>query len=158
MQGKTVELAVGLFLILGLGALFILTFRIASPDGAPLGAVYSVTASFDNIGGLKPGAAVTLSGIRIGRVREIKVRRETYEAQTRIDIESAYDNIPSDSSARILTAGLLGEQYLSLEPGGAETWLRDGDQISWTQSALVLENLVGQLVMSTASATPDADR
>lgn len=154
MKTKSLEFVVGLFFILGLGAIFILTFRVASLSGAPPGQAYAVTAVFDNIGGLKAGSAVTLAGMRIGRVRAIEMERETFQAQVRLEIDSRYDNIPQDSSAMILTAGLLGEQYVGLDPGGAPETLREGDVIRLTQSALILERLVGQFVTAqTQGAT-----
>jgi phospholipid/cholesterol/gamma-HCH transport system substrate-binding protein len=159
MKSKSIELVVGLFFILGLGAIFILTFRVASLSGAAPGTAYSVNATFANVGGLKPGAAVTMAGMRIGRVREISMERDTYEARVRLEIDNTVDNIPRDSSARILTAGLLGEQYVGLEPGGDDQWLRDNDVIHITQSALVLENIVGQFVTSAvSSAAKDASK
>lgn len=153
MQAKTLELVVGLFFILGIGAIFLLTFRVASLDSATPGQSYAVQATFENIGGLKRGAAVTMAGVRIGRVRSIAIDRQTYEARVALDIDRAYDNIPRDSSAAILTAGLLGEQYVGIDPGGDESWLRDGDSVRLTQSALVLEKLVGQFVTSAGVAS-----
>ena len=151
MQSKALELLVGLFFSLGVAAVFILTFRVASVSGVGDGAGYEITADFDNIGGLRPGAAVTLAGVRIGRVRDIVIDKTTFEARVRMRIGSSYDNIPKDSSASILTAGLLGEQYVGLVPGGEDASLADGDALKFTQSALVLENLIGQFVAGMAS-------
>ena len=100
---------------------------------------------------LKPGAAVTLAGVRIGRVSNIVIDRTTYEAHVTMRIASNYDNIPKDSSAAILTAGLLGEQYIGVTPGGDDKSLVEGDELKHNQSALVLENLIGQFVSSMAS-------
>jgi phospholipid/cholesterol/gamma-HCH transport system substrate-binding protein len=144
------ELMVGLFFSLGVAAVFILTFKVASLDSVGGGPSYRVHAMFENIGGLRPGAAVTLAGVRIGRVREIVIDPHTYEARVTLEISSHYDNIPRDSGAKILTAGLLGEQYIGLEPGGDDRSLGEGDRIVLTQSALVLENLIGQF-LSTMS-------
>lgn len=152
MQSKALELLVGLFFTLGVGAVFILTFRVASLTGAGEGESYEVTADFENIGGLKHGAAVTLAGVRVGRVRDIVIDHETFEAHVTMRINKKYDNIPKDSSASILTAGLLGEQYLGLSPGGDEKALVAGDKIKFTQSALVLENLIGQFVANMAQS------
>lgn len=157
MQSKALELLVGLFFTLGVAAVFILTFRVASLSGAGEGDTYEVAAEFENIGGLKPGAAVTLAGVRIGRVREIVIDRDTFEARVTMRIARSYDNIPKDSSASILTAGLLGEQYVGLSPGGAEQNLAQGDVISFTQSALVLENLIGQFVANMGSGGASKD-
>ena len=153
MQSKALELLVGLFFALGVAAVFILTFRVASLNGAGDGDSYVVTAEFDNIGGLKPGSAVTMAGVRIGRVRDISIDRDTFEARVTMRIGKAWDNIPEDSGASILTAGLLGEQYIGLTPGGAEETLADGGSIKFTQSALVLENLIGQFVANMASGS-----
>lgn len=103
---------------------------------------------FENIGGLKPGASVTMAGVKIGRVRNIAIDRTTFEARVKMDLAADYDNIPKDSNAKILTAGLLGEQYIGFEPGGALESLEQGDTVTFTQSALVLENLIGQFLTS----------
>jgi phospholipid/cholesterol/gamma-HCH transport system substrate-binding protein len=151
MQSKALELLVGLFFTLGVAAVFILTFRVASLGGAGEGESFEVVADFENIGGLKTGAAVTLAGVRIGRVRQIVIDRNTFEAQVTMRINESYDNIPKDSAASILTAGLLGEQYIGLSPGGEDASLVAGDKIQFTQSALVLENLIGQFVANMGS-------
>jgi phospholipid/cholesterol/gamma-HCH transport system substrate-binding protein len=156
MQSKALELLVGLFFTLGVAAVFILTFRVASLGGAGEGASFEVTAEFDNIGGLKPGAAVTMAGVRIGRVRSIVIEPSTYEARVTMRIENEFTNLPKDSSASIFTAGLLGEQYIGLSPGGEEASLQDGDTIKFTQSALVLENLIGQFVAGMASGDKES--
>lgn len=158
MQSKALELLVGFFFILGVAAIFILTFRVASLSGGGAGESYRVTASFENIGGLKSGAAVTLAGVRIGRVQEIVIDPTTFEARATLAIGNQYNNIPKDTAASILTAGLLGEQYVGLNPGGDEAALAEGDEITFTQSALVLENLIGQFLVSKAgdSAAPPA--
>ena len=157
MQSKALEILVGLFFSLGVGAIFIMTFRVASVSGAGKGASYEVSADFENIGGLKPGAAVTMAGVRIGRVRKIVIDRDTFEAHVTLGIENQYDNIPKDSSASIMTAGLLGEQYLGLSPGGDDKSLVSGDKIKFTQSALVLENLIGQF-MANMATSKDKDK
>lgn len=157
MQTKALELLVGLFFTLGVAAVFIMTFRVASLDAGSANDSFAVTADFENIGGLKPGAAVTLAGVRIGRVRSIVIDPTTFEARVTMRIEKAYDNIPKDSSASIFTAGLLGEQYIGLSPGGEDDTLREGDAIKFTQSALVLENLIGQFVAGMASGDKDSN-
>lgn len=151
MQSKALEILVGFFFALGVGAIFILTFRVASLNSVGAGESYRVTAAFENIGGLKYGAAVTLAGVRIGRVREIVIDPATFEAKVTLEISNEYSNIPKDTGANIFTAGLLGEQYIGLAPGGDEETLADGDEIMFTQSALVLENLIGQFLVSKAS-------
>jgi phospholipid/cholesterol/gamma-HCH transport system substrate-binding protein len=157
MQTKALELLVGLFFTLGVAAVFILTFRVASLDAGSSGDSFAVTADFENIGGLKPGAAVTMAGVRIGRVRSIEIDPTTFEAKVRMRIENSYNNLPKDSSASIFTAGLLGEQYIGLVPGGDDAALAEGDHIKFTQSALVLENLIGQFVAGMASGDKDSN-
>lgn len=152
MQSRLLELLFGLFFCLGVAAVFLMTFKVASVEGVT-GPAYDVTATFENIGGLKPGAAVTLAGVKIGRVQSIVIDRQSFNAVVHIQISSSYDNIPSDSAAKILTAGLLGEQYIGLDPGGADSSLKQGDKIAMTQSALVLENLIGQFVAGKAQSS-----
>ena len=154
MQTKAVEMLVGLFFTLGVAAVFILTFRVASLDAGSSSDSFAVTADFENIGGLKRGAAVTLAGVRIGRVRTIEIDPTTFEAVVSMRIEDSFNNIPKDSSASIYTAGLLGEQYVGLTPGGEDAVLAEGDKLKFTQSALVLENLIGQFVAGMASEKP----
>jgi len=156
MHSKALELLVGLFFTLGVAAVFILTFRVASLNGAGEGDSFAITADFENIGGLRPGAAVTLAGVRIGRVRSIVIEPTTFEARVTMRINEAYTNIPKDSSASIFTAGLLGEQYIGLVPGGEDAVLAEGDEIKFTQSALVLENLIGQFVAGMASGSKES--
>lgn len=151
MQTRAIEVLVGFFVCLGVAAVFVLTFRVASLDTVgPSGSSYRVIASFDNIGGLRPGSAVTLSGVKVGRVREIMINRDSFEADVTLELSGNYDNIPEDSIAKILTSGLLGEQYVGLEPGGSDQNLTDGSHLMLTQSALVLENLIGQFVSNQA--------
>lgn len=149
MQSRALEMLVGLFVCLGVAAVFVLTFRVASLDtvGGP-GSTYRVMASFENIGGLKPGSAVTMAGVKIGRVREISIDPNTFEANVMLELSDSYNAIPEDSNAKILTAGLLGEQYVGIEAGGADESLREGSRLKLTQSALVLENLIGQFLSS----------
>ena len=156
MQSRALEIVVGFFVCLGVAAVFVMTFRVASLDSVGNGdSVYRVTATFDNIGGLKPGAAATMAGVKIGRVREIKINPQTFQADVAIDISQTYNNIPEDSNVKILTAGLLGEQYLGFEPGGSEDVLKQGSKVELTQSALVLENLIGQFLANQAGPKDD---
>lgn len=148
MQSRALEILVGFFFALGVAAIFVLTFRVAGLQGGGQGPTYEVQAFFDNIGGLKPGAKVSMAGVSIGRVRNIAIDRDTFEARVTLDLSQKYDNIPDDSNAKILTAGLLGEQYIGIEPGGSLDSLQEGSQITFTQSALVLENLIGQFLTS----------
>lgn len=157
MQSRALEILVGFFVCLGVAAVFILTFRVASLTSVEGGKGYTVTATFQNIGGLKAGGAVKLSGVKIGRVKGIAIDPTTFEAVATLEISDRYNNIPSDSGGKILTAGLLGEQYISIDVGGAEDSLKDGSKLKFTQSALVLENLIGQFLANTASKSPEKD-
>ncbi len=150
MNRSTLELTVGLFVLAGIGALAILAFKVGNLGTANSGDSYKINARFENIGGLTVKAPVTLAGVRIGRVSQISIDRDRYSAVVQLSIEPEYDNLPKDTSASILTAGLLGAQYVGLEPGGDEAFLVDGDQIEITQSAVVLEHLIGQLLFNRA--------
>jgi len=147
---KTLELTVGLFAVLGLAAFFMLAMQVSNIRDLGDNQGYEINAHFDNIGGLKVRAPVTLAGVRIGRVAGIAIDKQTYEAVVRLSVDPSYQ-LPTDSSASILTSGLLGEQYIGLEPGGMDDYLQEGDRIKLTQSALVLEKLVGRLFTSMAS-------
>lgn len=148
---KTVEITVGVFIALGLAAFFMLAMQVSGISR--LGGVdgYKVIAHFENIGGLKVRAPVTMAGVRIGRVTVIGFDDQTYEAVVEMSINPQYDKLPVDTSASILTSGLLGEQYIGMEPGGAETYLKPGDRIKLTQSALVLERVISQFLFSQAA-------
>ncbi|MEE8263032.1 MAG: outer membrane lipid asymmetry maintenance protein MlaD [Gammaproteobacteria bacterium] len=151
LESKTVETIVGVFVALGLGALFILAMKVS--DLSSLGGEdgYEITARFLNIGGLKVRSPVKMAGVVVGRVKDIRLDEQTYEAVATLSVASEFDNIPSDTSASIYTAGLLGEQYVYLEPGGEDTFLMDGDRITLTQSAVVLEQLIGQFLYQKAA-------
>jgi phospholipid/cholesterol/gamma-HCH transport system substrate-binding protein len=151
MQSRALEILVGFFVCLGVAAVFVLTFRVASLDTIGKGKSFAVSANFENIGGLKPGAAVTMAGVKVGRVRDIVIDPDTFEARVGIDIAADYNTIPEDSDAKILTAGLLGEQYIGLSPGGSDESLKDGSKIRFTQSAFVLENIIGQFLTNMAT-------
>lgn len=156
-QSKTVEIGVGLFVALGLAALFMLAMKVSNLAAFSGGGGYDVVARFQNVGGLKVRAPVTMGGVRVGRVRAIDYDDRSYQAVVTLDVESRWGRIPADSTASIFTAGLLGEQYVSLDPGGDEEYLAQGSEIKLTQSALVLEQIVGQFLFSKASegAKPD---
>ena len=156
MRQKNLELMVGLFMALGLAAFLLLALKVSDLTSIGNDQGYRITARFENIGGLKVRAPVTLGGVRIGRVIGIDLDRQSYEAVVTLSIDSRYDRLPTDSGASILTSGLLGEQYVGLEPGGMESYLKDGSVIKLTQSALVLEKLIGRVLTSTASG--DAPR
>jgi len=150
MQRTAVEFVVGLFVIAGLAALSMLAFQVGNLSGTNLKDAYRVVAYFDNIGGLTVKAPVTMAGVRIGRVSDIRIDRENYRAKVEMSIEKQFDNIPKDTSAAVMTQGLLGAQYVGLEPGGDSTFLKNGDRILITQSAVVLEQMLGQLLFSKA--------
>jgi phospholipid/cholesterol/gamma-HCH transport system substrate-binding protein len=137
-------------MLVGLSALFFIAMRVSNLSVSSAGEGYRLTARFDNIGSLKERAPVSMAGVRIGRVETIRFDRETYQAVVTLHIERQFDTIPIDSFANIFTVGLLGEQYVSLDPGGAQEFFRDGDQIGQTQSALVLEQIVAQFLFSKA--------
>lgn len=147
---KTLEFWVGIFVILGFAALLFMALQSANLGSFSFGhKTYTVTAEFDNIGGLKPRAAVKSAGVVVGRVRSVEFDPETFMARVTMDLEQKYA-FPADSSAKILTSGLLGEQYIGLEAGAEEANLDDGSSIRRTQSAVVLENLISQFLYSTA--------
>jgi len=153
---KSLELWVGMFMAAGILALAMLAFKVGNLTTADVVDGYQVKANFDNVGGLKVKAAVTVAGVRIGRVTGIAFDSNRYQAIVTMDIDGQYKNIPVDSTANILTSGLLGDQYIGVEPGGEETYLKDGDTILRTQSALVLEKLVGQVIFNKASESEPA--
>ena len=153
---KSLELWVGLFVAAGILALAMLAFKVGNLTTVDVMDGYRVKANFDNVGGLKVKSAVTMAGVRVGRVTGIAFDSNKYQATVTMDLEGKYKNIPVDSSATILTSGLLGDQYIGLEPGGAEEYLKDGDVIRTTQSALVLEKLVGQVIFSKTNESGPA--
>ena len=149
MTRKAVETTVGLFLLIGVAAIIWLALKVGNWSPATTHN-YEVTAHFDNIGGLTMKAPVTLAGVTIGRVASIGIDADDYSARITLQIDQAHDNLPTDTSAAILTSGLLGAQYVGLDPGAEETYLKDGDRIEITQSAVVLEHLIGQILIRTA--------
>jgi phospholipid/cholesterol/gamma-HCH transport system substrate-binding protein len=148
---RSMEIAVGLFVAGGLVALFMLAMQVSNLSANISSKSYEVTAAFQNIGGLKVRSPVTVSGVRVGRVEAIDYDTKGYEAVVTLRIDDKYNTFPEDTSASIFTAGLLGEQYISLQPGGSETDLKAGDRIHLTQSALVLEQIIGQFLYNVAS-------
>lgn len=152
-QNRLLEIVVGLFFCLGVAAVFILTLRVSSLGGQVSGQTYSVHASFQNIGALKVGAPVSMGGVQVGQVTNIKLNQTTFEAVVTMKINDKYNQIPRDSSASILTQGLLGEQYVGLQPGGSLKSLKNGDKIRFTQSALILEKIIGQVLLNKASGS-----
>ncbi|MBK1672521.1 outer membrane lipid asymmetry maintenance protein MlaD [Ectothiorhodospira shaposhnikovii] len=148
MTTRRIEITVGIFVALGLAALFMLAIQVSNLGEYRGGDGYEVHAYFNNIGGLKVRAPVTMAGVRVGRVSAITYDAERYQARVSFTISARYDQLPTDTQASIYTAGLLGEQYIALEPGGEDEVLRDGDAILFTQSALVLEELIGRVLVN----------
>lgn len=143
-QTRSVELGTGLFVLLGMAALFFLTTQTTGSDNFSGNDAYAVTARFENVGSLKDRAPVAMSGVTIGRVTEVRFDPEALDAEVTFVIDSRYDQIPDDSDASILTAGLLGSQYIGLQAGGSEFYLEEGSEIQFTQSAIVIENLISK--------------
>lgn len=155
---RTLEIGTGLFVLLGFAALFFLTAQLPS-NGLNLSAAkagYVVTAEFDNIGDLKGGAPVTMAGVRIGDVQDVRINPQDYRAVVTMRIDPQYSQIPDDSDASIDTQGLLGGQYIAIGAGGSETFLKNGSRIEFTQSAIVLENLVNKLFASFAGKSSES--
>jgi phospholipid/cholesterol/gamma-HCH transport system substrate-binding protein len=151
VQMRTLEISVGAFMALGFIALFFLALQVSNLNTFSNGEGYQITARFDNIGGLKVKAAVSMAGVRVGRVTAISVDGKNYDAVVTMTIVKDFNTIPDDTFAKIYTAGLLGEQYIGLEAGGSETYLEQGGELSMTQSALVLEEIIGQFLFSKAA-------
>lgn len=157
-KSRTLNLGTGTFVVLGFAALFFLTTQttsrgmsFASPPH------YDLTAKFDNIGDLKVGAPVSMSGVEMGRVTKIAFDTKEYKAIVTMRVDAKYSQIPTDSDAAIYTQGLLGGKFIGLTAGGAETYLKDKDQIDFTQSAFVLENLIGQVLANFAKSGGQSD-
>ena len=150
MAKKGIETLVGLFVLLGMIALVFLAMRAANLGNFDGGDSYTLQARFTNIGGLKARAPVRSAGVLVGRVTSIGLDPVTYEGVVTMSIRSGFA-FPKDTSAKILTAGLLGDQYIGLEPGPDEAMLADGGRIVQTQSAVVLENLIGQFLATSAA-------
>ncbi|MEE9331648.1 MAG: outer membrane lipid asymmetry maintenance protein MlaD [Methylophilaceae bacterium] len=150
MERTTIDLWVGIFVALGVAALLGLAMKVGNLTTSSIGETYRVDAAFENIGGLKPRAPVKSAGVVVGRVGEIKFDSATYEAIVSLSIDKRYD-FPADTFANIYTAGLLGEQYVGLEAGGDEVLLKNGDKISHTQDAVVLEKMISQFLYNKAA-------
>jgi phospholipid/cholesterol/gamma-HCH transport system substrate-binding protein len=150
MNTRRIEIAVGLFVVLSVAAFFMLAMQVSNLITYNSDEGYEVVARFDNIGGLKVRSPVAVGGVRIGKVASIEYDNTSYEAVVTMKLEPKYNRFPTDTSAGILTSGLLGEQYIGLEPGAEEQFLKDGGKITVTQSALVLEEIIGQFLYSKA--------
>lgn len=159
MQRSKNDVWVGLFVLIGAVAILFLALQAANLLSLSFQTTYRVNAKFDNIGGLKPKAAVRSAGVVVGRIEKIVFDDKSFQARVTLALEGRYA-FPEDSSLKVLTSGLLGEQYLGIEPGAADKMLAAGDTISSTQSAVVLENLISQFLYSKAAdgSTAGADK
>ena len=156
MKRRSMDILVGLFVLAGIGALFFLALRAANLGSFVVSNSYELRAYFDNIGGLKERAPVRSAGVVVGRVASIDFDTKSFQADVRLSMDSRYQ-FPKDSSVKILTAGLLGEQYIGIEAGADEKVLSGGDTVMLTQSAVVLENLISQFLYGRAAdGAPDA--
>lgn len=150
MQCKSLEILVGLFVSICIAALFFLALQVSNYSDLQDNGSYTVIAHFENVGGLKSKALVSMAGVPIGRVANISFDTQKYDARVTLHINSDYNKLPSDTSASILTSGLLGDNYIGLTPGGLDEFLQEGDTIELTQSALVLERLISQFLFNSS--------
>ena len=154
MNRATIDLWVGIFVAAGLGAMLYLALKVGNLTSFSASPAYQVQAKFANIGGLKVRAAVKSAGVVVGRVSDVRFDTESYEAIVTLNVDQKF-RFPRDTSAKILTSGLLGEQYVGLEAGGDGVMLKDGDRLRLTQSAVVLENLISQFLFNKAAEGKD---
>jgi phospholipid/cholesterol/gamma-HCH transport system substrate-binding protein len=154
MNRSTIDLWVGIFVVLGLGALLFLALKVGNLGSFSTNEAYLVQARFANIGGLKVRAPIKSAGVVVGRVADIRFDNETYEALVSMNLDAFYQ-FPRDTTAKILTSGILGEQYIGLEAGGDGVMLKNGDRVRLTQSAVVLENLISQFLFNKAAETKE---
>jgi phospholipid/cholesterol/gamma-HCH transport system substrate-binding protein len=150
MQRKSLDVWVGLFVVLGAAAIMFLALKVGNLSSMSFGPGYTLVARFDNIGGLKPRAPVKSAGVVVGRVESIGFDDKTFQATVSMRLQGNI-KFPQDSSAKILTSGLLGEQYIGIEPGGDANNFAEGDRVKSTQSAIVLENLISQFLFNKAA-------
>lgn len=157
MNRTVLDLWVGFFVAIGIAAFLFLAMKVGNLSSSHLSDTYVLRAKFDNIGGLKVRGPVKSAGVVVGRITEIKLDGETYEALVSMSIDGRY-HFPKDTFASVYTAGLLGEQYIGLDAGGDEKLLQAGDTVAKTQSAVVLEKLVSQFLFNKAAETPEATK
>ena len=157
MNRSTIDLWVGVFVVAGFAALIFLALRVGNLTSFSTAQTYQVEARFGNIGGLKVRAPVKSAGVVVGRIVEIRFDNESYEAVVMMDIDQVY-RFPRDTTAKILTSGILGEQYVGLEAGGDAKMLASGERLRLTQSAVVLENLISQFLFNKAAEGKEAKK
>lgn len=155
MLVRKIEITVGAFMLLGVFALVILAFEVSGLTPSEESDEYIITANFENIGGLTVRGKVSIAGVVVGRVTNITLDKNRYEAVVEMAIKGQFNNIPTDSSATILTAGLLGEKYIGFSIGAEEEYLVQGDNVSDTQSAVILEELIGQFLVGNSSSSDE---
>ena len=151
LNKRMIELSVGLFMLAGIIAMFVLAFKVSGLNMYSSHGSFQVSAIFDNIGDLKVRAPVTIAGVRVGEVANINIDSSTFKAKVGLRIDKRQDKLPVDTSAKILTAGIIGANYIELIPGYNDANLKDGDLIADTQPAIILENLIGQLIYKLGS-------
>ncbi|SDH82933.1 outer membrane lipid asymmetry maintenance protein MlaD [Pseudomonas abietaniphila] len=149
MQNRSLETGVGLFLLAGILALLLLALRVSGLSASATNDSYKLYANFDNIAGLTVRAKVTMAGVTIGKVTAIDLDHDTFMGRVTMEVDKRVNNLPSDSTASILTAGLLGEKYVGISVGGDDQLLKDGGTIHDTQSSLVLEDLIGKFLLNS---------
>ena len=150
MRMRYIEISVGAFMVMGMIAIVLMAFRVSGLSVADSGDTYTIKARFENLGGLTEKAKVAMSGVTIGRVTKVYLDPERYSAVVEMTINKSMSTLTTDTSAAILTAGLLGEKYIGLTVGAEEEYLKEGDWIDDTQSALVLEDLIGKFLFNKA--------
>jgi len=155
-SSRAIDVSTGLFVLLGFAAIVFLVTQITNREFSLRSESYRLQAQFENVGGLKAGAPVSMAGVTIGRVESIGYDMDLFKAVATLRIDSRYDQIPNDSDASILTAGLLGGQYVGITPGGSDEPFRDGDQVEFVQDAIVLENLISKYLFSQAGSRDEA--
>jgi phospholipid/cholesterol/gamma-HCH transport system substrate-binding protein len=152
---RAIDLSTGLFVLLGFAAILFLVTQITNREFSLGSDAYRLQAQFENIGGLKVGAPVSMAGVTVGRIESIGYDMDVLKAVVTLRIDGRYDRIPNDSDASIFTAGLLGGQYIGVTPGGSDEYFKDGDRIEFVQDAIVLENLISKYLFSQAGKQPE---
>ncbi len=156
-HNNTQDTLVGLFVAAGIASLFFLALQVSNLSSFTKGETYQITASFENSGGLKVKSPVSAAGVKIGRVSSIVFNPKTYRSVVTMEIDAKYKTLPDDSSVSVYTAGLLGEQYISLGEGASDSYLHNGSEIEFTNSALILEKAITQYLLKSADEKKDSD-